>query len=470
MEENDNILKKKEVIANLNIELSKNLPQNERILQIEYYENMQLLSESMAEYGFEEDICTVTRERINDKGESEVTYELYDSNNNNIGKVVKGKVHFNREYLESIKEICKDNSSLYDELVELDGKIDYKELLEKNKDKSLVMTEKEIDEYIRDERTKEQQREENSENREINEEEQEKQKEENQEEKEQLEKEQEPEGKGNKSSLTERIAEEKGIPSHSVVFVKENSSLYKDHPELERNMYFYRDKDGVVKAEYIDKNGKPQPSKYINDSKTLSRQVVSIGKDGSEVEREVPYQFMTSSIGQKGAIKEVGFSVNINMGYLEIEEARLGTNGKWTSHEVEMQGRDYNSSEVREQTELIHGSKNPNRISNAYERVEDTGFEENGIQLDELSLRRNVEKFIDEGYQRPEAIDIVNYMIGEEALTEEQAKERVNDEIKQRGQEDRQNESQQQESSREDDEEEQRTMGGDAWDRLMNRR
>ena len=133
MEENDNILKKKEVIANLNIELSKNLPQNERILQIEYYENMQLLSESMAEYGFEEDVCTVTRERINDKGESEVTYELYDSNNNNIGKVVKGKVHFNPEYLESIKEICKDNSSLYDELVELDGKIDYKELLEKNK-------------------------------------------------------------------------------------------------------------------------------------------------------------------------------------------------------------------------------------------------------------------------------------------------------------------------------------------------
>lgn len=43
-----------------------------------------------------------------------------------------------------------------------------------------------------------------------------------------------------------------------------------------------------------------------------------------------------------------------------------------------------------------------------------------------------IEEFIKDGYQRKEAVEIFNYMIGEEVLTEKEAKERVNENIKER--------------------------------------
>ena len=72
---------------------------------------------------------------------------------------------------------------------------------------------------------------------------------------------------GNEEAEKEEIANAKGIPSHSVLFIKENSNFYKDHPQLEPNLYFYRDNSGVVKAEYLDENRKTQASKYFEDSR-----------------------------------------------------------------------------------------------------------------------------------------------------------------------------------------------------------
>ena len=61
-----------------------------------------------------------------------------------------------------------------------------------------------------------------------------------------------------------------------------------------------------------------------------------------------------------------------------------------------------------------------------------------------------IESFIEQGYQKNEAVAIFNYMIGEEELTEKQAKDRVNDDIKEVKQEER------------TEEEEERTPWGDA--------
>lgn len=41
-----------------------------------------------------------------------------------------------------------------------------------------------------------------------------------------------------------------------------------------------------------------------------------------------------------------------------------------------------------------------------------------------------VEKFMDQGYNKEESIKICNYMIGEEQLKEDEAKTKVNEEIK----------------------------------------
>lgn len=62
----------------------------------------------------------------------------------------------------------------------------------------------------------------------------------------------------------EEIAKQKNIPKNNVLKVRTDSNLYKNHPELkeEPNLYFYRDEDGKIKAEYIDEKG-IHPSKYF---------------------------------------------------------------------------------------------------------------------------------------------------------------------------------------------------------------
>ncbi len=72
---------------------------------------------------------------------------------------------------------------------------------------------------------------------------------------------------GSEEKQKEEIANKKGIPSHSILFIRENSNFYKDHPQLEPNLYFYRNNNGVIKAEYLDKDGNPQPSKFFEDSR-----------------------------------------------------------------------------------------------------------------------------------------------------------------------------------------------------------
>lgn len=404
MKQEERLKKKKEAIVNLYIELSRILSQNEKIKSIKYYEKMSLLPEETSKYLFELDILIVEKEKVNDK--KQIVFELYDDENNNIGKVEDGKIHFNIEYLELIKQRSKNNDYLYNKLLELDCKIEYKDLLEKNKTKDFIMKEQQIEEYIEEER--------------YNEKEKNPQKDKQNQSK-------------NQNVLATQIAKQKGIQTHNMAFVKDNSYLYRNHPEIERNLFFYRGKDGVVKAEYIDENGNVQPSKYIENSKSYMKSVISIGKDGEFVEKEVPYQFMTTNIQSKGAnVREIGISINLEMGYLDIQEARLGSNGEWITHGIEIKGKDYNSQEINEKTDLSHKSSNPNEMTDNYKKIEKTGFNEDGIQLNELNLEEVIEKFVEEGYQKDEAIDIINYMIGEEKLSEEKAKDRVNEEIKQK--------------------------------------
>ncbi len=46
----------------------------------------------------------------------------------------------------------------------------------------------------------------------------------------------------------QEIAIKKGIPVNNVLIVRDNSNLYKDHPEIERGLIFSRDNDGKVKS------------------------------------------------------------------------------------------------------------------------------------------------------------------------------------------------------------------------------
>lgn len=265
----------------------------------------------------------------------------------------------------------------------------------------------------------------------------------------------------------EEIAKQKNIPKNNVLKVRTDSNLYKNHPELkeEPNLYFYRDEDGKIKAEYIDEKG-IHPSKYFEESTTaLSEQTVDLGQDGNPVKKKVPYQTMKTNLnGNDEDIKAVRINIEIVQGYLIVKESRLGKNGKWESHEIEVMGRDYNSKEINDVTSTrIGGEADPSRTTDAYEKVEETSMSNDGIQMKEMQEYREslINKFIDEGYNREEATKIYNYMIEKSwNLTEEQAKDKVNEEIKGKNEIDEMDDNTEGEG---------RTEGGDALERLFNR-
>lgn len=265
----------------------------------------------------------------------------------------------------------------------------------------------------------------------------------------------------------EEIAKQKNIPKNNVLKVRTDSNLYKNHPELEEepNLYFYRDEDGKIKAEYIDEKG-IHPSKYFEESTTaLSEQTVDLGQDGNPVKKKVPYQTMKTNLnGNDEDIKAVRINIEIVQGYLIVKESRLGKNGKWESHEIEVMGRDYNSKEINDVTSTrIGGEADPSRTTDAYEKVKETSMSNDGVQMEEMQEYREslINKFIDEGYNREEATKIYNYMIEKSwNLTEEQAKDKVNEEIKGKNEIDEMDDNTEGEG---------RTEGGDALERLFNR-
>ena len=360
----------------------KQIEENQKIKDIKYSDDLQL-----GQVGIEgaytaeiesEEISKETGEKLR-----KVIYKVYGEDHTQIANIdEKGNVEFTDEYLNKLKEINERQlNSIQTRGVQLEEK--------KPEGKNEIS--------YKEEKRKE------DENRQI-----------------------------------EEIAKQKNIPKNNVLKVRTDSNLYKNHPELkeEPNLYFYRDEDGKIKAEYIDEKGIIHPSKYFEESTTaLSEQTVDLGQDGNPVKKKVPYQTMKTNLnGNDEDIKAVRINIEIVQGYLIVKESRLGKNGKWESHEIEVMGRDYNSKEVNDVTSTrLGGEADPSRVTNMFEEVEQTSLADGGIQMEEMQgYRENlINKFVNEGYNREEATRIYEYMVNEDRkLTEEQAKEKVNEEIR----------------------------------------
>ena len=404
---------------------------------------------------------------IADKSDGIVKFELYSGKSNSLIATVSpdGKVHFLPEYLESLRGVDED---LFETLYIDD--LDFKLPEELGKD-DRVFT-KEEREYIE---SKALEKDIHGKNKDLANDEKTTDAEKLTDDKKEKDDETKEEEQENKSlsedeKQQEQIAKKKGIPTHSVLFVRENSNFYKDHPELEPNLYFYRDNDGIVKAEYIDSNGMSQPSKYFEPSqKSLRQETISLGNDANDVTREVPDQVMQTALKSNNTnIRNNGIRINIKIdtyGYLDIEEARQGDKGEWLAHPIEVKGRDYNSNAVNKTTSNRSRSVDPDKPIEDFEKAEENEEAvKDGIQYDEMYLMRNsdviMQELIDKGYQKEEAVRIFNYMIGEENLTMDKAEERVNEEIKEQNR----NENEREEDDRG------RTPGDEAWERLKEHR
>lgn len=424
----------KEAMANIYTQIAEREDKSTQISNITYYKELAFDSARF----IENDVFVTKLNRENGKKGAEEVYEIYNKDGDLVATVDKaGKIHFSPEYIEKLRQEYQE----YFEMLNLDNAV--LELPEEIKERNITLQPEELEK----EKKKEKQDEKGKEDEEKTEEEEEQEKldpqEENQEQK--------------------AIAKKKGIPENNVLIVRDNSNFYKDHPEVERNLIFSRDKDGLVKAEYIDENGELQPSKYIMPSTTGIRQeTVSIGSDGNPVTKESPQQVMQTRnlTGRDQDVRDVRINIKFDIyGYPYLEEARQGNEGEWTSQAIEVKGRPTNSSQVNEITSIRTGVADPDRETGMYSSVEKTGLIQDGVQYDEMHFMQHseeiIEKFIKDGYQRKEAVEIFNYMIGEEVLTEKEAKERVNENIKER-------EKIQEKEQERDDDDEGRTPWGDA--------
>lgn len=451
----------KEAMANIYTQIAEREDKSTQISNITYYKELAFDSARF----IENDVFVTKLNRENGKKGAEEVYEIYNKDGDLVATVDKaGKIHFSPEYIEKLRQEYQE----YFEMLNLDNAV--LELPEEIKERNITLQPEELEK----EKKKEKQDEKGKEDEEKTEEEEQEQEkldpqEENQEQK--------------------AIAKKKGIPENNVLRVRDNSNLYKDHPEIERNLIFSRDNDGMVKAEYIDENGELQPSKYIMPSTTGMRQeTVSIGSDGEPVTREVPNQVMrTQNLSRRdGDVRDIRFNIKFDKyGYMDIEEARQGKKGEWASQAIEVKEKPYNSSQVNEETSIRTGVADPDKETETYSSVEKTGLVKDGVQYDEMYLMQHaedvIEGFIKEGYKRKEAIQIFNYMIGEETLTQEEAKGRVDKEIKEmdkksiegdgdeeipvgdaRKIEERKNNKEKDEKSRDENDDEGRTPWGDA--------
>lgn len=430
-ENQENILQKMMQIGEL-IEQEKS-SEELQVGTINYYQDFVFQGSNLAE-------TNIFIAKIENTADNSNTYEIYSGKSNTLIATVdeKGKLHFMPDYIENLKQIDERLVQML-QLEDLDF-----ELPEELTKEDRVLTRAER-QHIASKNEKK-----------LTDDKQEKSV--------AKEQEQTPE-----EEQKEEIAKAKKIPSHSILMIRENSNFYKDHPNLEPNLYFYRDQQGVVRAEYIDESGQPQPSKYFEPSSTsLRQQTISMGNDGEPVTKEAPYQVMkTKGLNQVDKdIRDIRINIKIDTyGYLEIEEARQGKNGQWLSHDIEVKGRQYNSHAINEATSIRTRNSDPDRQTTAYEKTEETGLKEDGIEYSEMYLIQHpnelIEKLIEEGYQKPEAIKVFDYMIGEEALSLEEAKQKVNEEIEQG----KFNEQEQEKDEISQEEESERTPWGDAEER-----
>ena len=411
----------KQTMAQIYTQIAEREGKDTAISNITYYKEFTFSSAKF----IDNDIIIAKLQKTQGKDQVN-TFEIYNKEGEQIGIVdEKGKIQFRPEYIEKLR----DEFIKFFELLRLDNA--ELELPEKIKEEDISLEHEELEKEV----------EKLDGGKAKNEKKEEKQEE-----------------KKEDNAQEQEIATKKGIPVNNILIVRDNSNLYKDHPELEKGLIFSRDNDGQVKAEYVDENGDLQPSKYIQPSSTSIRQeTVSMGKDGNPITRETPQQVMRTQnlSGRVQDIRDIRINVKFDQyGYLDIEEARQGRNGEWAAHDIEVRGRDYNSAQVNEATSIKTGVADPDKETNSYETMENEGKPQDEIQYDKMYLMQHADEIIDEfikqGYQKLEAVAIFNYMIGEQELTEKEAKEKVNENLKEVKQEER------------EEEPEERTPWGDA--------
>lgn len=382
--------KAKQGISKLYIDLQKDLADNIKINKINFYKDMQLVPQNSNNIALIENTYIVEKQIRRENEEDLITYELYDEENNKIAYVDdKGKIKYEEKYLEILKERFKE---FYDQIGIENDDITLDELLENNKEtKRLEMTDKEIEEYIENEKEQEDINGKQI-NSEQNEEEQEQEQEETKEDKQMQNIAQKMGIKKQdiksciKINPDERITDNKTFEEitnvdgkYEKIFVVAANSKIKDNTRF----HFM----GVTKDGKVEQIEGLEPREGISTGK----KIISVNRDGSEVKEE-----QVSSLFTVGS-KNEGFAVTIGQyGIIEAQYIRRNPEKKdeYIGVDIDTQTQKPTTREVKE---FMNTSRNP-RISEEIERAKK--------QIEEKGTEQTTLKDIDDDPNNDTQIDI----------------------------------------------------------------
>ena len=187
----------KQTMAEIYTQIAEREGKDTAISNITYYKEFTFDSAKF----IENDIFVTKLQKT--KGKSQIeTFEIYNKDGELIATVdEKGKVQFAPEYIELLKQEYKK----FFEILKLDEAT--LELPEKLREEDISLEHDELEKEVEKQEQKGKK----------------------------IEKKQEEEKSQDDNSQEQEIAKQKGIPTNNVLIVRDNSNLYKDHPEIERN-------------------------------------------------------------------------------------------------------------------------------------------------------------------------------------------------------------------------------------------
>lgn len=228
------------------------------------------------------------------------------------------------------------------------------------------------------------------------------------------------------------IAKRKKIDSKNICKIRRDSKFYENYPHIPKTAYFYLDEKDKMRAEYIDKDGKIKNLEGFEEIKDTTTNVTRFGNGNESIKNERPYKVMSAEgLNDKNEnTQEVRMALyKDEHGYLMLETIHQGKNGEWEGKNVDSYGREENTSRMNRIIDERGKAPKTGKIAERYEQLKNSGFSQDGIHFDELSKTRKIDEYMQEGYTREEANDIYKYVTGEMQLKEEDAKEKVNQEI-----------------------------------------
>lgn len=423
-------------------EMKKDLEESE---QSKYYENVKLeLEKTMLNASLIEE--QHKKELENGKENEVVEYSIYIKFKGQDVKIAtidkEGKLIPNEAILEDEKFSDEDKAELGNMINKLgleQGKVDLNKLKEQLK---------EIEAKTKEELENEKNKDEEEKNiKDEVEDKEEENKEENEDEEKDV-------GQLEAEEEQNTIAKRKNIDEKNVCKIRRDSQFYINYPNIPKTAYFYLDENDRMCAEYIDKDGSIKELPGFTETKERDS-VVSLGNDGEDIKRENPYKVMTAE-GLEDANKNTQ-DVRIAMykdgyGYLRIETIHQGRNGLWEGKNIDTVGRERNTGKMNKLIDEKHKAPQTGVIAQRENELKNSGFSENGLTLDEMSKKRKINEYVNDGYTQEEANKIYDYVVGNLQMKEEDAKTAVTTE------------------RNEKEEEEGRTPWGDAEDRRNNRR